>query len=85
MVGLGWDQLVEMDMEIMMVGMVVGIGVAEGDMVDMGEVEEWVVQEVLVGVVEWEALGEWEVHQVVLGEEEEGLGLELLEVLEGVA
>ena len=86
MVGLGWDQLVEMDLEIMMVGMVEGTGAAEGGMVDMEEVGEWVVLEVLAGVVvvEWELLEEWEMHQEDLGEEEEGLEVELLEDLAGV-
>ena len=50
-------------------------------MVGMEEVGEWVVQEVLAGVVvvEWELLEIWKLNQEDLGEAEEGLESELLE------
>ena len=77
-VDLVW--VVVMVSEVMMVGMVQGTGVEEGDMVDMEEVV-WVVQEDLDEVVAWVVPEVWVVDQGDLEEDEEGLELEPLEVV----
>ena len=72
-VDLVWVVMVS---EVMMVGMVQGTGVAEGDMVDMEEVVVWVVQEDLEEVVVWVVPEVWVVDQGDLEEDEEGLVLD---------